>query len=76
MIWVEMPGKIDALELYKKAKAVGITITPGSLFSVDGKYQNCIRLNAACWNPAVEVAIETLGRLAAEQLSDCLTIDD
>lgn len=76
VIWVEMPEKIDALELYKKAKAVGITIAPGSLFSVDGKYQNCIRLNAACWNPAVEAAIETLGRLAAEQLSDCLTIDD
>lgn len=69
VLWVEMSRKIDSLVLYKKAKSVGITIAPGSIFSVDGKYRNCIRLNAACWNPAVEVAIETLGRLVAEQLT-------
>ena len=69
VLWVEMPEGVDSLLLYKKAKALGITIAPGSIFSVDGKYLNCIRLNAACWNPTVEVAIETLGRLAAEQLT-------
>ena len=37
-------------------------------FSVEGRYRNCIRINAACWTAAVEVAVETLGRLAAEQL--------
>ncbi|MCK4508253.1 MAG: PLP-dependent aminotransferase family protein [Desulfuromonadales bacterium] len=69
VLWVEMPEGVDSLVLYKKAKAQGITIAPGSIFSVDGKYLNCIRLNAACWNSAVEVAIETLGRLATEQLT-------
>ncbi len=70
VLWVEMPVEIDSLVLYRKAKSVGITIAPGSIFSVDGKYLNCIRLNAARWNPAVEVAIDTLGRLAAEQLAN------
>jgi DNA-binding transcriptional MocR family regulator len=69
VLWVEMPEGIDSLVLYKKAKVQGITIAPGPIFSVDGRYRNCVRLNAACWNPAVEVAIETLGRLAKEQLS-------
>ncbi len=69
VLWVEMPEGVDSLVLYKKAKVQGITIAPGPIFSVDGRYRNSIRLNAACWNPAVEVAIETLGRLAKEQLT-------
>jgi DNA-binding transcriptional MocR family regulator len=69
VLWVEMPEGVDSLVLYKKAKAQGITIAPGPIFSIDGRYRNCVRLNAACWNPAVEVAIEALGRLAKEQLT-------
>ncbi len=69
VLWVEMPEGVDSLVLYKKAKVQGITIAPGPIFSTDGRYRNCVRLNAACWNPAVEVAIETLGRLAKEQLT-------
>ena len=69
VMWVEMPETVDAIMLYEQAKAQGITIAPGSIFSVEGKYRNCVRINAACWTPAVEVAIETLGRLAAEQIS-------
>jgi DNA-binding transcriptional MocR family regulator len=70
VLWVEMPKKVDSILLYKKAKGQGITIAPGSIFSIEGKYRNCVRLNAACWNPSVEVAIDTLGRLAAEQLNE------
>lgn len=69
VLWVEMPEKVDSLVLYERAKKDGISIAPGPIFSVEGKYRNCIRINAACWSAAVEVAIETLGRLAAEQLS-------
>ncbi len=69
VLWVEMPEKVDSILLYKKAKGYGLAIAPGSIFSVDGKYRNCIRLNAATWSPAVEVAIDTLGRLADEQLN-------
>lgn len=69
VLWVEMPQQVDALKLYERCKQVGITIAPGQLFSVEGKFHNCIRLNAAFWNPCVEAAIETLGRLAEELLS-------
>jgi DNA-binding transcriptional MocR family regulator len=68
-LWVEMPAGVDSLGLYRQARALGITIAPGLIFSVEGKHLNCIRLNAACWNPTVEVAVETLGRLASEQLT-------
>jgi len=67
VLWVEMPHQVDALKLYRSCKQLGITIAPGQLFSIEGKFRNCIRLNAACWNPCVEAAIKTLGRLASEQ---------
>ena len=60
---------VDSILIYKKVKGYGIAIAPGSIFSVDGKYRNCIRLNAATWSPAVKVAIERLGQLADEQLN-------
>lgn len=69
VLWVEMPEGVDSLVLYERAKKHGISIAPGPIFSVEGKYRNCVRINAACWNAAVEVAIETLGRLASEQLT-------
>ncbi len=69
VLWVEMAAEIDALKLYEQAREEGITIAPGQIFSLEGKYRNCIRLNAACWNPRIEMAIETLGRLAARLLA-------
>ncbi len=68
LLWVEMPEQVNALKLYQRCKQVGITIAPGQLFSIEGKFHNCIRLNAANWNGCVEAAIETLGRLAEELL--------
>lgn len=68
LLWVEMPEQVDALKLYHRCKQVGITIAPGPLFSIEGKFHNCIRLNAACWDECVEAAIESLGRLAGEFL--------
>ena len=68
LLWVEMPHQVDALKLYEAARTCGISIAPGHLFSLEGKFSNCIRLNAACWNSCIEAAIVTLGRLADEQL--------
>ncbi len=68
LLWVEMPEPVNALRLYEDARACGISIAPGPLFSLEGKFGNCIRLNAACWDSCIEAAIATLGRLAGEQL--------
>ncbi len=66
VLWIEMPEKVDALKLYRLAKQQGISIAPGHLFSLTGKFTNCIRLNAAYWNEAIENALLCLGRLAGE----------
>lgn len=69
-LWVEMPDAVNAIRLYERSREAGITFAPGPLFSASGKYQNCIRLNAAFWCDEVERAVATLGSLAHE-LTDC-----
>jgi DNA-binding transcriptional MocR family regulator len=65
VLWVEMPAAVDTLKLYEQAARQGISIAPGPIFSVSGKFGNCVRLNAAFWSERVEGAVATLGRMAA-----------
>ena len=67
VLWVELPDKVDALDLHRRALAKKINIAPGPLFSAKQKYRNFIRLTCAIpWDERVERALATLGRLAAE----------
>ncbi len=66
VVWVELPGRADSLELYRQARAQGIGIAPGPLFSAQRRYRNCLRLNCTLpWTEQMEGAVRTLGRLAA-----------
>ena len=47
VLWIELPGKVDTIELYKKVLADKITISPGKMFSTTNKYQHCFRINCA-----------------------------
>jgi DNA-binding transcriptional MocR family regulator len=64
ILWVEMPAGTDAIQLYHRAIEQGISIVPGPLFSLSGKYGNHIRLSAAFWDERMERGIRTLGELA------------
>ena len=63
VLWVQLPEAVDSLDLYRRALARGIAITPGYLFSAAGYYPNFIRLNAANWSEEAERAVEELGSL-------------
>jgi DNA-binding transcriptional MocR family regulator len=66
MLWVEMPESIDTLRLHRLALTEGISIAPGPLFSVRGKYKNFVRLNYGHFDAKSTVnAVRTLGRLSA-----------
>ncbi|MBO9728382.1 MAG: PLP-dependent aminotransferase family protein [Chitinophaga sp.] len=68
-LWVVLPPKVNTWQLHEAAVAQGITFTPGSLFSSQDRYHNCIRLtNANPWDEDQEWAVQTLGRLSSEQL--------
>src|SRR5579871_6848701 len=65
MLWLELPARIDALKLYRAALAERITVLPGPIFSVTGRYKNYIRINCGHrWTEEHDRALLTLGRLA------------
>lgn len=63
VLWVELAPTLNATALMRHAAQHQISITPGELFSVSGKFRHCIRLNAAVeWTPRVEAALAFLGQ--------------
>ena len=47
LLWVELPPQINALEVHRRALALGIGVSPGPLFSPEAALQNFLRLNCA-----------------------------
>jgi DNA-binding transcriptional MocR family regulator len=71
VLWVELPPAVDAVRLRHGALKEKIVIAPGPIFSVRDQFRNCIRINCGVpWSSAFERAIQTLGRLAHEQVDD------
>ncbi len=64
-LWVELPGNVDGLKLFRLAEKENISILPGTLCSGTGQYDHCIRLcYGHPWNDRLEKGMETLGALA------------
>ena len=67
VVWVQLPEGCSGTAVYRLARERGINVAPGIMFSTTGKFENCLRLNAANpWSPRIEEAIRTLGQLARE----------
>lgn len=65
LLWVQLPEKVDSLDLYRQALKAGITLAPGHIFSATNRYRNFIRLNAANWSEAQNGAVQRLGEIVA-----------
>lgn len=63
VLWVELPGTIDTMDLYERASRSGVDFVPGALFSASGRYGNCLRLNAGY--PVTAATEQAIGKLAA-----------
>jgi DNA-binding transcriptional MocR family regulator len=64
LLWCELPGRADAVELFKQAREAGISIAPGPLFSPVGDFRNFIRINCGYpWSAPIERAVGVLGHL-------------
>jgi DNA-binding transcriptional MocR family regulator len=67
LLWVELPGSVDAIKVHRAALEHGISIAPGPIFSARREFRNFMRLNYGHpWTPKVEAAIRTIGRLIRE----------
>ena len=66
VLWLELPGAVDAEALFERAIDDGISIAPGSIFSPCSRYRNFIRLSFGHpWTPALEEGLRRLGRIVA-----------
>jgi DNA-binding transcriptional MocR family regulator len=69
LLWVELPARINAVKLHHAALEEHISILPGGIFSVTGRYRNYIRINCGhSWTEAHDRALLTLGRLCEKTL--------
>jgi DNA-binding transcriptional MocR family regulator len=65
VLWVQLPEAVDAIALFYEAKAKGIGVAPGNLFSSSDQFNHFVRVSYGnAWTPRLESAVETLGGLA------------
>lgn len=64
ILWAELDKKIDTYQLYQEAMQQKVSIAPGSMFTLQDRYQNCVRLSYGMqWTPEVDRALKRLGNL-------------
>jgi len=65
VLWLELPEQVDALAVFREARAAGISFAPGTMFSPQGHFRNCLRLSCGHpWTPRIENGVATLGAIA------------
>jgi DNA-binding transcriptional MocR family regulator len=70
VLWIELPERVNAFELYQRARQRGISFAPGQIFSTQGKsYGNCMRISfGRPFDAEMERGIEILGKLIRSHL--------
>ena len=66
-LWVELPGDLDAMALYRLCLAEGLLFGPGALFTATGRFRHCLRLSfAGTWGDAERRGLLRIGELARQ----------
>jgi DNA-binding transcriptional MocR family regulator len=64
VLWVELAGRVSGTDVFTLARASGINVAPGKMFSTTNKYEHCLRLNCANpWTDRIDGAIQRLGEI-------------
>ncbi|RFS20454.1 PLP-dependent aminotransferase family protein [Chitinophaga silvatica] len=64
VLWVELEDHINTFELFQQALKHQITFCPGRIFSLQNKYNNCLRISFGTpFSKQVEDSLKTLGKL-------------
>jgi DNA-binding transcriptional MocR family regulator len=71
VLWVQLPEGTDSIRLFYEAKAKGIGVAPGNIFSSCDQFSRFLRLSYGnIWSEAVDDALLRLGAMAASQAAD------
>ncbi len=64
IFWLELDKHIDTYAVYREAAQHKISIAPGSMFTLQERYSNCMRISYGMpWTDKVDNALKTLGGL-------------
>lgn len=64
-LWIEFDEKVNTLKLYDRCLKEGISIAPGRMFTVQGQFQNCIRISIGLpWTKEIEQQLKRIGTLS------------
>lgn len=68
-VWVELPKRIDVVELNQMTLRSKVSVSPGSLFTMQDQFHNCMRLGyGMLWTKRVENGLQLIGRLAKAEM--------
>ena len=68
-VWVELPKQTNVMQLQEEALQNKISFSPGSMFTLQQQYGNCMRLGYGMqWNDKTENGLKMLGKLAKAAL--------
>jgi DNA-binding transcriptional MocR family regulator len=77
VLWVRLPGRVDADVLFERAAAAAIHVFPGSIFSMHDGHDHYLRLNAGgAITYRVRNALHRLGSLVAELITSTPQAND
>jgi len=69
VLWLQLPGRVDAFQLHRRALQENIGIAPGQIFTARGNFSNYIRLSyGKAWGGEVETALRRLGQMVQEEM--------
>lgn len=67
VLWVELPARVDAVDLFYRAHEAGIHLAPGPLFTATTRFRNCLRFSLGVqWSKRVEQAYVKVGEMAKD----------
>jgi len=70
ILWLELDKRIDTHELYQEAIKHRISIAPGTMFSMQDRYNHCMRLSyGMVWSSRLEECLKKLGGFVKEMLA-------
>jgi DNA-binding transcriptional MocR family regulator len=69
ILWVELPGGLDSIALFRACLAEKICFAPGTMFSATDRYRHCLRLGVGGrWDDAQRAGLRRIGELARAML--------
>jgi DNA-binding transcriptional MocR family regulator len=74
LLWLELPERLNALDIHARALAQGISVSPGQIFSPQSRFTHHLRLNCANEiTPPFLRAVERIGQICASALGPATT---